>query len=301
LRFVKQFILLWLLLVLPSCAQREKIAPRDILFDESSPGVIKVMTFNIRYDTGGDDPNRWDQRREMVFDIMVDHAADVMGLQEVLDGQLEDLKQALPQYKVVAVGRDDGKHLGEACAILYRHDRCTLADSGTFWFSNTPWQPGSKHWGNDITRICTWVRLTEIGSGRSFYVYNLHLDHISQNSRLYSIKLLAKQIAKQKHKDPVIVMGDFNIEINNPAFAAILKSTDKPGLIDVWSHLHPDQPSITTFQGFGTQSHGPCIDHILIQESTEIVEVKIDAYHLDRRYPSDHFPVTALLKLKLSD
>lgn len=38
--------------------------------------------------------------------------ADILGTQEVLHNQLEDLKQRLPEYDVVGVGREDGKEKG---------------------------------------------------------------------------------------------------------------------------------------------------------------------------------------------
>ena len=37
---------------------------------------------------------------------------DILGTQEVLHNQLEDLKQRLPEYGVIGVGREDGKEKG---------------------------------------------------------------------------------------------------------------------------------------------------------------------------------------------
>jgi endonuclease/exonuclease/phosphatase family metal-dependent hydrolase len=276
--------------MLQSCARESRISPRHIHFEETAPGIIKVMTYNIRFDSGGEDPNRWGLRRDAVVDIIADHAVDVIGLQEALDSQIRDIKRAFPDYAIVAAGRDDGKKAGEACPVLYRRDRYRLADSGTFWFSNMPWKPGSMHWGNAYPRLCTWVRLQEANTEKGFYVFNLHLDHASQDSRYHSMKLLAKQITSRKHKEPVIVMGDFNMDTNNPAMMGIRMN-------GVWQHLHPDQPRITTFQAFGADTSGQCLDHILIDDFTEIIEVAIDATNFAGRYPSDHFPVIALLRM----
>jgi endonuclease/exonuclease/phosphatase family metal-dependent hydrolase len=257
------------------------------------------MTFNIRHGLADDGENHWNLRRELVFDMLAEQAADVIGLQEALGFQLKEVKRAVPGYQTVSASRDEGGSKGEACPILYRRDRYTLAESGTFWFSNTPWKAGSKHWGNQYPRICTWVRLMEKDTDKHFYVYNLHLDHQSQHSRQYSMELLAKEVAKRKHPDPVIIMGDFNMETDNPAMTRFKEDGPRERYIDVWHHLHPDQPGIKTYHAFGTQPSGPCLDHILIDESIDIMEVVIDARKIRDRYPSDHFPVTALLQIPL--
>ena len=297
-KFTKRLIMVCMLclLALTSCSQQLKIVPRKVLFPEISPGLVGIMTFNIRYGSAADGENHWARRRELVFDVLAEHTADVVSLQESLDFQIKEIKRALPGYKIVSAGRDDGGRVGEACPILYRRDRFSLDDSGTFWFSNMPWKPGSMHWGNEYPRICTWARLTEIVTGESFYVYNLHLDHKSQSSRQYSMNLLAKEIAKREHPDPVIVIGDFNMDTNNPAMAAFGENGDQTRYIDVWQYLHPEQPRITTYHAFGAEPAGPCLDHILIDETIEIIEVAIDARNFSGRYPSDHFPVIACLQ-----
>src|SRR5688572_24533450 len=140
---------------------------------------LRVMSFNIRYGTARDSIDSWPHRREMVFDVMRSFDADIMGLQEALRFQLDEVGAALPAYAELGVGRDDGKTAGEYSAILYRRGRFDVLDQGTFWFSDTPATPGSASWGNRITRICTWARLRDRTGGRTFYVYNLHLDHES--------------------------------------------------------------------------------------------------------------------------
>ena len=296
-KFTKWLVIVCAVCLAAGCTRTEKIQPRPIDFTDAA-GAVRVMTFNIRYGLADDGDNGWHRRRELVFDVPADHAADVIGLQEALNFQIKEIKQALEPYAVISAGRNDGRYAGEACPILYRSDRFAALDSGTFWFSNTPWKPGSKHWGNTLPRICTWVRLREIATGASFYVYNLHLDHASQSSREHSVELLAKEIARREHPDPVIVMGDFNMDTDNPAMAPLLARTNgAAGLVDVWSFLHSGQLGITTFHGFGQQPAGPCLDHILIGQGAAIIEVAVDARDFDGRYPSDHFPVIAYLRI----
>ena len=115
----------------------------------AGPGQpLTVMSFNIRYGTANDGDNHWTRRREMLFDVVREQNADLIGVQEALAAQIDEMIAAAPAYAVVGVGRDDGRARGEFSAILFRRDRFRVADSGTFWFSDTPAVPGSKSWGN---------------------------------------------------------------------------------------------------------------------------------------------------------
>ena len=122
---------------------------------------LTVMSFNIRYSTANDGDNHWRLRREFLFDVVREAAPDLVGLQEALNDQVQELIAALPQYGVVGVGRDDGRTRGEYAGILYRRDRFRVSDAGTFWFSDTPEVVASRSWGNSITRICTWARFID--------------------------------------------------------------------------------------------------------------------------------------------
>ena len=294
------FLACILLVVLVGCAESERVVRQDVPFQTEGDNV-KVMSFNIRFGTANDGEDHWDLRREMVIDLIARHGADVAGLQEALDFQIEQISRSLKGYGVVSTGRDDGEQAGEHCTILYRQDRFILADSGTFWFSNSPWAPGSMHWGNRIPRICTWVRLVERETDRGMYVYNLHLDHQSQPSRFRSAELLARRVSQRQPKDPVVVMGDFNMGLDNPAML-YLRRLGYPNapveLLDSWRLLYPDKPDTRTYHGFKGGTEGVKIDHILIERSTQVLDAQIDRFaNEEGRYPSDHYPVTATLRL----
>jgi len=185
---------------------------------QAPPAELGVMSFNIRYGTANDGENRWPLRRDLLFDVVRQVDADVVGLQEALHSQIVEITTAVPGYSVIGVGRDDGHTRGEYAAILFRHDRFHVAESGTFWFSDTPSIVASKSWGNTITRICTWARLID-RQGQPFWVFNVHLDHQSQPSRERSTALLAERIrARVPATEPVVVTGDFNVGEANPCF-----------------------------------------------------------------------------------
>ena len=254
---------------------------------------IAVMSFNIRYGTAKDGENEWTRRRTMLFDLVREQDADLVGLQEALDFQVDEITAAVPGYATIGVGRDDGGARGEFAAILFRKNRFRVAEAGTFWFSDTPAVPGSKSWGNNITRICTWARLID-RDGRGFFVYNVHLDHQSQPSRERSTQLLRERIgARSFAAEPVVVTGDFNVGEKNPALATLMGP-----FVDTYRVVRPQETTVGTFTGFKFGNvGGEKIDYILVQPGTEVVHADIVRFTREQRYPSDHFPVVARVRL----
>jgi len=257
---------------------------------------LTVMSFNVRYGDANDGENRWTARREALFDTIRRQDADLVGLQEALDFQIDEIVGAAPIYAVIGVGRDDGAAKGEYAAILFRKDRLHVADAGTFWFSDTPDVPASKSWGNNVTRICTWARLVD-RDGRGFWIFNVHLDHESQPSRERSTELLQQRIAARSPREPVIVTGDFNVGEDNPAMRILTRSSSPP-LLDTFRVLHPGETEAGTYNGF---THGNLggekIDYVLVQPGTEVIRAEIVRTSRNDRYPSDHFPVVAHIRL----
>jgi endonuclease/exonuclease/phosphatase family metal-dependent hydrolase len=281
-------------------------APRVQAPPAPAAAPLTVMTFNIRYGTANDGENHWTRRREQLFDTVRAADADLIGLQEALRFQIDEILAAVPGYGVVGVGRDDGKARGEMSAILFRTARFHVAESGTFWFSDTPETPGSTTWGNRITRISSWARLVDT-DGRGFYHFNLHLDHESQPSREKSTALLLARIgARRVAAEPVIVTGDFNVGEGNPALHTLVgvpgrAATAPPAaFVDTFRVLHPDEREVGTFTGFEYgKTSGEKIDYVLVQPGTEVISAGIVRASRDGHYPSDHFPVVARIRLAI--
>jgi endonuclease/exonuclease/phosphatase family metal-dependent hydrolase len=148
-------------------------------------------------------------------------------------------------------------------------------------------------WGNRITRICTWGRFRERKTRNSFYVFNVHWDHESQPSRVRSGELLRARLEARSHPgDPVIVTGDFNAGESNPA----IRPLGEAGLVDTFRVLHPDVEEVGTFNGFNGDLAGEKIDGIWVTPGWQVIHAEIDRTSRGGRYPSDHFPVTAVLR-----
>lgn len=289
-------------------ASAQAPAPTTPAATPPAVGPLSVMTFNIRYGTANDGENRWTNRRDMLYALLKSEKPDLIGLQEALRFQVDEILAAVPGYAAVGVGRDDGKAAGEMSAILYRTNRFYVAASGTFWFSDTPETPGSKTWGNRITRISTWARFVE-RDGRAFSHYNLHLDHESQPSREKSTALLLERIkARAVPTEPVIVTGDFNTGEANAALkvlvgpggpAAVPATGDAaPPFIDTFRALHRDEKEVGSFSAFTYgATTGDKIDYVLVQPGTKVLSAGIVRTSQGGRYPSDHFPVVATIEL----
>lgn len=266
--------------------------------------TLKVMTFNLRYGTAPDGDNAWELRRPLTYDVFKKQDADVVGIQEGLDQQLKDIEAAVPGYTRIGVGRDDGKTKGEWSAIYYRSSRFSVESSGTFWFSDTPEVVGSKTWGNDLPRICTWAHLVEKATGYGFYQFNVHLDAYVQVAREKSVVLLMQRVmARPVATDPAFVTGDFNAEEASTAnqymrgAATIDGSANPLPLADSFRVLHPNDTEAGTFHGFKGGTDGAKIDYIYLMPGEKTLAAEIDHSHDGARYPSDHYPVTATIQL----
>lgn len=290
---VVALLIIWLI-----CTVTMVIASDQSSADSLGRGIdepeLSVMSFNIRYGTARDGENIWRNRRELVFGVILDHEPDIVGLQEALKFQIDELLVACPEYAVVGVGRDDGATRGEYSAILYRPDTLMLGSADTFWLSDAPREPGSTSWGNSITRICTHARFVDRASNRPFYLFNTHFDHQSQPSRVRSAQMIVREIRQRQFPDdPVIITGDFNADETTEEITAIKKT-----FADTFRMLHPDATATGTFNAFKGHKGGPKIDYVFVNPNHwTVITARIHDDNKDGRYPSDHFPVSARLRL----
>ena len=176
---MRKLFLLFLPLFAASCGQVKQQAP--------APEPVNVMSFNIRYDNPEDSLDNWQYRKDRAANAIRFYDVDILGTQEVLHNQLEDLKQRLPEYGVIGVGREDGKEKGEYSALWYKKDRFNLLDSGYFWLSETPEVAGSKGWDGACERIASWAKLVRMESG-CLYVEHCLGDKCRDSSPSLPIK-----------------------------------------------------------------------------------------------------------------
>lgn len=283
---------------------------------------LKVGSYNIRYDNQEDreQGNSWTSRLPVLSSLLRWESPDVFGAQEVLADQLQDMKAVLPDYAVYGVGRADGKEKGEYAPIFFKKDKFELLKSGEFWLSETPEKP-SKGWDAALPRICTWVKLAEKNTGKEFWFFNLHMDHVGVKARKNSSKLVLRKIKELAQGESSLLTGDFNVDQHNANYD-ILNDADL--LEDAYEIADDKMAWNGTFNAFKAKLWTDSrIDHIFVTKGVSVSnyavmtetyrsenkeakptregdapeEIKFKKY--DVRLPSDHFPIFAKIKMNL--
>ena len=259
---------------------------------------VNVMTFNVRYDNPDDSLNNWNYRKDRVANAIRFYDADIVGTQEVLHNQMEDLRQRLPGYESIGVGREDGKEAGEYSALWYRADRFTAKESGWFWLSETPEVAGSKGWDGACERIATWAKLQDKLTGKELFVMNTHLDHVGVAARREGVKLVLDKIQELGGDLPVILTGDFNAEPESDVIKQVTDTADPEHLTDARTVADLVYGPNWTFHDFGSipYEHRERIDYIFVKNGLEVLKYGILAETEGDAYLSDHAPVLISVK-----
>ncbi|MDO4263040.1 MAG: endonuclease/exonuclease/phosphatase family protein [Deinococcus sp.] len=258
------------------------------------------MTYNVRYDNP-EDPFTWDNRQDDVAALIAQTAPDVLGVQEAVSHQVQDLAAGLPGYAYVGQGRGPDnpalkytKKAGEWNPIFYKTGRLELQDSGTFWLSDTPGNPGSFGPGFSLPRIATWAKFRAPAQGREVLVVNTHFPHedTAAGQRAYAASVLLRQIEALRGTRPVILTGDFNLDTADSAEAETAQVLRR-----AFTDMAASTP-VPTFYGFEVGGRvGRRLDYIWAAGAASTGSRVLDAHQGDY-YLSDHLPVVADITLK---
>ena len=280
---------------------------------------LVVAIYNVRNHNSSDsiNGNGWAQRCSIICKQVEFYDFEVFGAQEVLHDQLLDMKEQLPGYDYVGVGRDDGETKGEYAPIFYKKQLFQLLDFGHFWMSEVIDRP-NKGWDAALPRICTWAKLKDVETGFEFFFFNLHMDHVGVEARRNSARLVLDQIKGICAGLPVILTGDFNVDQHSPNYeilegSELLKdsyqaATIRYALNGTFNDFKSDMKTesridhIFVSPGFKVERYGILTDTYRTEsQNTKSVsssnfpkEVSMKKYVA--RTPSDHFPVMVILK-----
>ena len=256
-------------------------------YAEISAQNVTLMSYNIRYDSPNDGENNWQNRKEFLAKQIEFHKADIIGTQEGMRHQLTYLDSFLVDYKFVGSERD-GKRKGEHTAIFFNILKVKMLQTATFWLSLTP-NKASVGWDAAHNRICTYAYFEDIESGEKFWVFNTHFDHIGEEARKNSAKLILKQIKNlTSYEEAVVLMGDFNLESNSEAIKEI-----ESEFLDSYKFSKFIFGEAGTFNDFKyNEKATKRIDYIFVLNKFLNVRKYAtlnNSYNF--KFPSDHFPV----------
>lgn len=276
-RYVCLVVLLW---------QGCSLSRQDVL--------LQCATFNMRYDNVADSLNNWKHRKERVARFIQERQLDVVGTQELLHHQFEQLQKLLPEYTGIGVARDDGKQGGEYAAVFFRKERFDCLESNTFWLSATPEVP-SKGWDAACVRIATWAKLREKKSGKILMVVNTHFDHVGEEARKQSALLIIRKIQEIVGELPAIVTGDLNVTDENEAYHTL--TTHEFVLQDAHKMADTVKGGAYTYHAFAKLPSEECpkIDFVFVTPHFSVLQSEV-VHENPEALLSDHNPQVVQMK-----
>ena len=269
------------------------------------PGAVshRVLGCNIRVALPEDDAigRGWSARKKACIQLIKEQKPDLIGFQEVLKVQADDLKKEMPDYGYFGFEgpeMDVNPETYNGIAknlVMYSKKRYEMLSAGCYWLSETPEIGGSKSWNTARARHVNWLRLKDRASGKEFRVMAVHLDHKDQEARNKQGQLIVKESAQYLPDFPQLLIGDFNVDATNPVYGIITGG----GWVDTYRSIHGNAEPGATFHNFLGNAYKNAagkttgkIDFIFTKGKFKAEAATIIKDQVDGMYPSDHYFVS---------
>ena len=243
---------------------------------------LSIASYNLRGNTLDDGDNSWDDRKQLVVNLIEKYKFDVVGLQETEADMVGYLVGAMPRFDSVGVFHKI------PTGIMYNANRLSLQGQGHFWLSATP-NVESKGWDAKFERICIWAHLKDNLSGLNFYVFSTHFDHVGTEARTNSVALVKQKITEIAGNTAAIFLGDLNFDQFNVNYLSLNNAGTLKDSYNLAAVNHEKERG--TGNGFVIDYRKTRIDHIFLTNNLRAssYDVLLDTYN--GKIPSDHYPV----------
>jgi len=262
--------------------------------------TLRVMTFNVRYDEPADGRHAWRHRKDAVLAMLRDHDPDLLGLQEPLANQWEEIAEALPDHSPFGVVADESGEPDPRGGFV-RTSRFAVRDHGSFWLSDTPEIPHSFSWPTDWgARACAWALLHDRHADRELLFANTHLDP-NPGFWLPAATVLHAELDSLTRGAPIVLTGDFNTPSGSAAHQYLCT---RGSFRDAWSEAGRESDGVITYHAFDSNPRVPSdapgnyrIDWILFRGPFTCRSASVDVRQgPGGLMPSDHYPVIATIE-----
>ncbi len=260
---------------------------------------FSLLSFNTMCDfCHKDNRDNFSERKELLRQVIEDHKADLVALQEVrTGGQVRDFFKNTPTYKLFFTKAVLMSYADPALAI--NTAKFKVLKNGQFWLG--PGEGFSFGWKMALPRQVIWAKLKSKEDGKELYFVSGHFDNRIEN--LLGAADLVNQFIKGLDA-PVVFAGDTNITPDFEGYSMLLGGELKNAfsLKEKFSTIgKPKQAEDLCYHRKGDKFPACRVDHILLSKGDDwkVSEWAIDVRRLGpaNRFPSDHRPVFGRLSL----
>ena len=243
---------------------------------------LKVMSFNLRHIIKEEFFGVWKTRYARIVDFILSERPDIIGVQELTRKGKRYLKRYLRDYDIIGKKRHSIIFTNEYNCLLIKKD-IKITWHKTFSLSDKINKLGRKSKEDNFPRICTVAHIQK--ENIKYFVANTHIDNSNSENKKRMLGIFDSIVKKyKKEEEHVIIMGDFNMSLNNNGLAKYAEHYLDPFKDYLGSTYVPD-PDMRA------------IDHIFLDKKFKYKNEEVHTDLNDFGFMSDHYPLSCEINL----